>query len=81
MGRPRRSPDPGNLHDVDTVLMAGCCDGYCGKYPEYRLCQPNAAAAAACSAQTVERTAALMFAGTCDVLYGYHHDLGLAGGK
>jgi len=43
--------NPANLHDVDNrYTWAGCCDGYCSTPDDY--CQPNAAAAAACSAQT-----------------------------
>jgi len=46
------TPNPANLHDVDnTYPWAGCCDGDC-ESSVYVFCQPNAAAAAACSAQT-----------------------------
>ena len=45
--------DAGGIHDVvNRYSWAGCCDGDCGSYPNYLGCQPNAAAAAACSAQT-----------------------------
>jgi hypothetical protein len=41
------SPDPSNLHDVDNVYSwAGLCQ------IGFALCQPNAAAAATCAAQT-----------------------------
>jgi len=41
----------GGIHDKDNLYTwAGCCDGTCSSDDDY--CQPNTAAAAACSAQT-----------------------------
>jgi len=68
-----KKDEAGGLHDVDNwYSWAGCCDGDCGSYPDYLgLCQPNAAAAGACSAQTGgAHGCSECSVGTCDVLYG-----------
>ena len=45
--------DTGGIHDVDNwYRWAGCCDGDCSPPYEDSFCQPNAAAEAACNAQT-----------------------------
>jgi hypothetical protein len=46
-----KKDNAGGIHDVYNVYTwAGCCDGSCSTLDDY--CQPNAEAAAACSAQT-----------------------------
>jgi len=68
-----KKDDAGGIHDVDNRYMwAGCCDGDCGSWPDFPgLCQPNAAAAAACSAQTGgAHGCSECSVGTCDVLRG-----------
>jgi len=48
-----KKDDGEGIHDVgNTYTRAGCCDGDCTYDPPYQFCQPNAAAAAACDAQT-----------------------------
>jgi hypothetical protein len=62
----------GGIHDKDNeYTWAGCCDGNCASYDDY--CQPDAAAAAACSAQTGGAVGCSECSvGTCDVdPYGF----------
>jgi len=63
-----KKDEGGGLHDVgNRYTWAGCCDGNCSPLPD-QLCQPNAAAAGACSAQTGGAPGcAECLSGTCDV--------------
>ncbi len=64
----KKSSD-GSIHDVENYYSwAGCCDGVCSSPWEDSLCQPNAAAAAACSTQTSGAVGCSeCTVGTCDV--------------
>jgi hypothetical protein len=64
-----KKDDAGGLHDVDNKYpWAGCCDGNCSFPYEDSYCQPNAAAAAACSTQTGDTVGcAECTSGTCRV--------------
>ncbi len=64
----KKSATPGDLHDVNALYSwAGCCDGDCSTLA--KLCQPNAAAAATCAADSDGGTqgCSTCATGTCNV--------------